>query len=64
MAVYLILAIIEIFLLGEIVDMITMNFWGRFAIYCALLLIADPLITKFAADHFDSKERIMEDEDA
>ncbi|MBR3252186.1 MAG: hypothetical protein IKF80_10805 [Erysipelotrichaceae bacterium] len=64
MGTYLILAAAEIFLLGPLVDMITENFWGRFAVYCGLLLIVDPLVTRFVADRFDLSERIMEDEDA
>ena len=61
---YLILAAVEIFLLGPLVDMITVKFWGRFAIYCVLLLIVDPLIMRFVADRFDLNEKTIEDEDA
>jgi hypothetical protein len=61
---YLCLAVIEIFPLRPLVDMITMNFWGRLAVYLVLFLIVDPLAMRFIADRFDLNERITEDEDA
>ena len=61
---YLCLAVIEIFLLRPLVDMIAMNFWGRLGIYCVLLLIVDPFATRFIADHLDLRDEIKEDEDA
>jgi hypothetical protein len=64
MAAYLLLAAVEIFLLRPLVDMITMNFWARLAIYCILLLIANPLLTRMIADRFDLNVSIEEDEDA
>ncbi len=64
MAAYLLLAAVEIFLLRPLVDMITMNFWVRLAIYCILLLIANPLLTRMIADRFDLNVSIEEDEDA
>ena len=64
MAAYLLLAAVEIFLLRPLVDMITMNFWVRLAIYCILLLIANPLLTRVIADRFDLNVSIEEDEDA
>ena len=60
---YLSLAAAEIFLLRPVVDMVTMNFWGRFAIYCMLLLIVDPFATKMIADHFDLNKDVIEEED-
>lgn len=63
-ASYLLLAFIEIFLLRPLVDMITMNFWGRFAIYCVLLLLIDPLIMRYIANHFDLNEKTIDEEDA
>ena len=61
---YLCLAVIEIFPLRPLVDMITMNFWGRLAVYLVLFLIVDPLAMRFIADRFDLDEKITEDEDA
>ena len=64
MGIYLTLTVIEIFPLRPLVDMITMNFWGRMAIYLILFLIVDPLAMRFIADRFDLDESVTEDEDA
>ena len=64
MAAYLALTAIEIFILSPLVDMITMSFWPRLAIYCGLLLLVNPLLTRLISNRFDLQTPVEEDEDA
>ena len=63
MAVYLFLFLLELFPLNPLCDFIGFGFWTHFIIYIVLLLIINPLLTRFISSRFDFREKIKEGED-
>ena len=48
----LLLALIEVFVLKPLVDMIGFDYWSHLAVYLILFVIVNPIIAKIITDQF------------
>lgn len=52
MLIFLVLSVIEIFLLRPLIDFIGTDFWTHFIVYNVFLLLINPFATKYAINKF------------
>ena len=57
MAIYLLIAFIEVYLLLPLVNKIGTDFWTHFKVYTILLVLVNPIITYFVANLFGYKSQ-------